>query len=370
VELGTGAVENVVTPDFWGGKRVLVTGHTGFKGGWLSLWLQSLGAKVTGYALAPYTTPNLFEAADVGDGMISVIADVKDFAALKSVMLEHRPEVVFHLAAQPLVRLSYDEPVRTYSTNVIGTVHVLEAARAARGLKGLICVTSDKCYENREWAWGYRENDTLGGHDPYSSSKACAELVTTAYQRSYFPAEEHGRHGVAVASVRAGNVIGGGDWAADRLVPDFMRAAASGEALVVRNPRAMRPWQHVLEPLHGYLMLAERLWNVGPEYGGAWNFGPDDDGAKTVEQLVETLRKAWGDGVQVRTGNGLREPHEAAYLKLDCSKAKSRLGWRPRWSLDQALEATAQWYSAHRAGRDMRRFSIEQMRGYAAQACA
>ena len=352
---------------FWTDKTVLVTGHTGFKGGWLCLWLQSLGARVVGYALAPATIPSLFEAADVGHGMASLTGDVRDLARIKAVIAEHDPQIVFHLAAQPLVLTSYQDPLETYSTNVMGTAHVLEAVRAARSTRVIVCVTSDKCYENQDWVWGYRESDHLGGYDPYSSSKGCAELVIAAYQRSFFPAEDYGRHRAAVASVRAGNVIGGGDWAADRLVPDFIRAAAHGEPLIVRSPQAVRPWQHVLEPLRGYLTLAEKLWSDGPRYGGPWNFGPDDADTETVASVADLLTASWGDGAVWRADASSLHPHEANYLKLDCSKAKAKLGWHPQWGLRTALDATVHWHKAHRAGQDMRRFSLDQLRNYAAQ---
>jgi CDP-glucose 4,6-dehydratase len=367
VELREGAVENVVTADFWAGKKVFVTGHTGFKGGWLSLWLQSLGAKVVGYALEPSARPNLFEVAEVGKGMRSVIGDVANPAKLNAVISEHAPQIVFHLAAQALVRASYESPIKTYATNVMGTAHLLEAVRATGSVKVVVNVTSDKCYENREWIWGYRENEALGGHDPYSSSKGCAELVTAAYRSSFFSPKDYQRHGVALASARAGNVIGGGDWAEDRLVPDFIRAVTRSQPMMVRNPAAVRPWQHVLEPLHGYLLLAEKLWSDGPRYGEAWNFGPDDESAKSVETVVKALAAAWGDKARWRAEGAAGQPHEANYLKLDCSKAKGELGWHPRWGLEMALNATAQWYKAHQAAQDMKRFTLEQVRSYVMQ---
>lgn len=367
MELRKGAVEDVVAADFWAGKTVLVTGHTGFKGGWLSLWLQSLGAKVVGYALDPRTSPNLFEVAEVGKAMVSVIGDVGNLSKIKATVSEYAPQIVFHMAAQALVRRSYENPVDTYATNVMGTAHLFEAVRMAGGVKVVVNVTSDKCYENREWVWGYRENEALGGHDPYSSSKGCAEFVTAAYRNSFFSPADYQRHGVAVASARAGNVIGGGDWAEDRLVPDFIRAVTRGEPMAVRNPAAVRSWQHVLEPLHGYLMLAQKLWSDGPRYGEAWNFGPDDEGAQSVETVVKTLAAAWDAGARWRADASGGQPHEAHYLKLDCSKAKVQLGWHPRWDLKTALEATAQWYKAHRAGQDMKRFSLEQVRNYILQ---
>jgi len=368
--LGRGALENVVAPDFWKGKTVLVTGHTGFKGSWLCLWLQSLGAKVVGYSLPPPTTPSMYELARVGENMASITADIRNLERFQAVVSEHSPEVVFHLAAQSLVRYSYEQPVDTYVTNVVGTAHVLEAVRSARGVKVVVIVTSDKCYENREWVWGYRENEPMGGYDPYSSSKGCAELVTAAYRNSFFSPSSYDRHGVAVASARAGNVIGGGDWALDRLVPDFVRAACERKSITVRNPAAIRPWQHVLEPVHGYIVLAQRLWHDGPRYSEPWNFGPDDESACTVEKVVTTLVRLWGDAAEWRRDTSSTHPHEAGYLKLDCSKAKAKLGWRPYWNLDTALEATVAWFKAYGESRDMRAFTLEQIRSYVQQAGA
>jgi len=365
MELGESPVEDVVSADFWKDKTVLVTGHTGFKGGWLSLWLQTLGAKVVGYALTPTTNPSLFEVARVAEGMTSVIGDVGDAAQLEATVARHNPQVVFHMAAQALVRYSYANPVETYATNVMGTAHVLEAVRKTRGVKAVVSVTSDKCYENREWVRGYRENEPMGGYDPYSSSKGCAELVTAAYRNSFFPPADYQRHGVAVASARAGNVIGGGDWAQDRLIPDFVRAVTRGEPMPVRNPAAVRPWQHVLEPLHGYLMLAQKLWSDGPRHSEAWNFGPDDESAQSVEAVVTTLSSLWGGEARWRADATGGQPHEAHYLKLDCSKAKTKLGWHPRWNLQTALESTAAWYKARQAKHDMRAFTLEQIGSYA-----
>lgn len=360
------AVEGMVTPQsgFWKGKRVLVTGHTGFKGGWLCLWLQGLGARVTGYALEPPTQPSMFEAARVGDGMISVIADIRDLARLTALLQEARPEIVIHMAAQSLVRPSYADPVETYSVNVVGTATLLEALRRTGGARVMVNVTSDKCYENREWVWGYRENDRVGGYDPYSSSKGCAELVTAAFRSSFFSPARHAEHGLGVASARAGNVIGGGDWAEDRLVPDIARAFLRGEAVMIRRPRAVRPWQHVLEPLSGYLVLAERLWSDGPGHSEAWNFGPDEEDAWPVRAVVERMAALWGDGATWRLDEG-QHPHEAGYLKLDCAKAKSRLGWHPRWALDEALSRTVAWYKAHQAGADLRQLTRDQIKAYA-----
>lgn len=348
---------------FWRGKRVLITGHTGFKGSWLSLWLQHMEARVAGYALSPPTTPSLFEDARVSQGMVSITGDVRDLPALSAAVAEHRPEIVFHMAAQPLVRRSYEQPVETYATNVLGTVHLLEAVRRFGGVRAVVNVTSDKCYENREWEWGYREIDPMGGYDPYSSSKGCAELVTAAYRRSFFGSADYARHGVALASARAGNVIGGGDWAADRLVPDIMRAFLAGHEAVVRNPQAVRPWQHVLDPLSGYLMLGERLFSDGPALSEAWNFGPDNADAKPVAWVMEKIAAAWGRSAAWRVDAG-DHPHEATSLTLDCSKAKTRLGWRPNWSLERTLDAVNEWYMRYQPGSDMSRVTLDQIRQY------
>jgi len=348
-----------VEPGFWSGKRVLLTGYTGFKGGWLSLWLQAMGAEVHGLALAPPTHSNLYESARVAAGMASAsIGDICDIATVRVAMSRARPEIVLHLAAQPLVRLSYQEPVVTYATNVMGTVHVLEAAREVDAVKAIVNVTTDKCYENREWVWGYREDEPMGGHDPYSNSKGCAELVTAAYRRSFFSAS-----GVGVATARAGNVIGGGDWASDRLVPDVLRAFERGEPVVLRNPGAVRPWQHVLEPLSGYLTLAQRLHEAGQTDAEGWNFGPQDQDAKSVRWIVEQLAEQWGGGAGWRLAEG-DHPHEASHLKLDISKAARRLGWSPRWSLTEALRATTKWHRAWLAGADMHTACLEQIRQY------
>ncbi|RYY17500.1 MAG: CDP-glucose 4,6-dehydratase [Alphaproteobacteria bacterium] len=314
----------LVNPTFWSGKRVFLTGHTGFKGSWLSLWLQAMGADLTGFALAPPTDPSLFQAADVAQGMTSIIGDIRDAGALAHALVTASPEIVIHMAAQPLVRASYDDPVGTYATNVMGTVHVLEAVRRAPGVRACVVVTTDKCYENREWVWGYREDEAMGGYDPYSNSKGCAELVTSAYRRSFF-----GESGTATASARAGNVIGGGDWAVDRLIPDILRAVVAGEPVVIRNPHSIRPWQHVLEPLSGYLVLAQSLWTDPTGAAEGWNFGPRDEDARPVQWIVEQLCELWGDGASWVRDERL-QPHEANYLKLDISKARARLGWEPR----------------------------------------
>jgi CDP-glucose 4,6-dehydratase len=352
---------------FWQGRRVFLTGHTGFKGSWLALWLEKLGANVMGYALAPQSKPNLFEAAGLAAATNSVIADVRDLGAMREALASHSPEIVLHLAAQSLVRLSYQDPAGTYATNVLGTVNLLEAVRSCDSVRAVVVVTTDKCYENKEWIWAYRENDALGGHDPYSSSKACAELVVSSYRDSFFNRAKHSDHRVAVASARAGNVIGGGDWSADRLIPDIVRAFASGEILKIRNPNAVRPWQHVLEPLRGYLTLAQRLSEDGAQFPGAWNFGPQYNDAKPVGWIVERMAKAWTKG-----GNGParwevdrgEHPHEAAVLKLDWTKASLELGWQPRLRLDQALDRTLSWYKDVLAGADARKQCLEQIAAY------
>ncbi len=365
MEQWQGALEDMVVVDrkFWAGKRVFVTGHTGFKGSWLCLWLQELGAEVTGYALRPPTNPSLFEVAHVAQGMRSVIADVRDGAALSKAMREAGPDIVIHMAAQPLVRRSYVDPVETYSTNVMGTVHLLEAVRQTPSVRAVVNVTSDKCYENKEWVWGYRESEPMGGFDPYSNSKGCAELVTSAYRNSFFNPSQYTEHRVALGSARAGNVIGGGDWAEDRLIPDILRAVSEGRAVVIRNPGAIRPWQHVLEPLSGYLLLAQKLYEEGVAYADGWNFGPNDEDAKPVNWIVGQLTQKWGDGASWRVDES-SQPHEAHYLKLDCSKARMRLDWQPRWHLEQALEMIIGWQRAWLKNGDMRATTLRQIEQY------
>jgi CDP-glucose 4,6-dehydratase len=347
-----------INAEFWRGKRVFITGHTGFKGGWLSLWLTDMGAEIHGYALAPLTKPNFFTVAGVESRLVShTVADLRDADALTAAMRAARPDIVLHLAAQPLVRYSYTAPVETYAVNVMGTVNLLEAVRQAPGVKAVVNVTTDKCYDNREWVWPYRENEAMGGADPYSSSKACSELVTAAYRASFLDAA-----GIHLASARAGNVIGGGDWAADRLIPDFLRALDAKRTLNIRSPLATRPWQHVLEPLAGYLLLAEKLHAEGAEYAEGWNFGPDENDAKPVGWIVETLCGKTPDASwQCDTAP---QPHEANTLKLDSSKAKSRLGWQPRWNLPRALDQTLAWHHAWRAGEDMAAISLSQIQAY------
>lgn len=352
---------------FWRGKRVFLTGHTGFKGGWMALWLQQMDAIVTGYALAPNTSPNLFDVASVGNGMISIINDIRDHAALTDAVAVCQPEIVFHLAAQPLVRRSYAEPRETYETNVMGTVNLLDAVRATPSVRAVVIVTTDKCYENRELGHqhnGYSETDPMGGYDPYSSSKGCAELVTNAYRQSYFHPGTYAEHGVAVASARAGNVIGGGDWCEDRLIPDFIRAISHNKPLLVRNPNATRPWQHVLEPLSGYIQLAELLITSGSEFSSPWNFGPADNDAHPVDWIAERLVRLWGNGSTWQLDGG-NHPHEATYLKLDSTKAITQLGWAPKLSLDDALSWLVEWYQARQASKmGMREFTMGQISEY------
>jgi CDP-glucose 4,6-dehydratase len=354
-----------MNPVFWQGKRVLLTGHTGFKGSWLSLWLQSIGAQVTGYALAPPTNPSLFDIAEVAQGMTSIIGDICDLAKLQTVFAEQQPEIVIHMAAQPLVRYSYQNPVETYSTNVMGTVHLLEAVRHTPSVKAVVNITTDKCYENREWVWGYRENEPMGGFDPYSNSKGCAELVSAAYRSSFFNAKNYAQCGVAISTVRAGNVIGGGDWAQDRLIPDILAAFEQGRKVDIRNPHAIRPWQHVMEPLRGYLTLAEQLFVHGPSFGEGWNFGPNDEDAKPVSWIVEQMAELWGSDAQWQIDTG-EHPHEANYLKLDISKARSRLNWYPALRLKDALSLIIDWSKKRQAGVNMRQLTLAQLQAYQA----
>jgi len=353
-----------VNPSFWNGKRVFVTGHTGFKGGWLSLWLASMGAKVTGYSLNPNTSPNFFEVSQVkGDLENSQIADIRNLEKLQKEMVTARPEIVIHMAAQPLVRYSYANPVETYSTNVMGTVNLLESIRTLDCVRAVVVVTTDKCYENKEWAWGYRENEPMGGHDPYSNSKGCAELVTSAYRQSFFSPEKYSKHKVAIASARAGNVIGGGDWSEDRLIPDAIKAFEAKEALIIRNPLATRPWQHVLEPLSGYLVLAQSLYQEGAKFDGAWNFGPRDEDARSVQEVVNLLIKNW-ESLASWTQDKSEQPHEAHSLKLDCSKARHFLNWVPRWNLETAIENIVEWQKAYQQKSDVRDVSLKQIARY------
>lgn len=323
---------------FWNRKKVLITGHTGFKGSWLSLWLQKLGAEVVGYALEPPTTPSLFKLSEIDKHMVSVIDDIRNKEMLVNTIKKYKPEIIFHLAAQPLVRKSYDNPVETFETNIMGTVNLLDAVRISDSVNVVINVTSDKCYENKEWLWGYREMDPMGGDDPYSCSKGCSELITNSFRQSYFKEKN-----IYLASARAGNVVGGGDWAVDRLVPDIIKSLINKETLIIRNPLAIRPWQHVLEPLNGYMMLAEAMWNHGQEYSEAWNFGPDDDHVINVGELTNKLIKLWNSELEINHFNS-NEPHEATLLKLDSSKAKLKLNWYPKLNLENTLLWTTDWY--------------------------
>ena len=351
--------------EFWRNKRVFVTGHTGFKGAWLSFWLQQLGAGLTGYALATTSSPSLFDLLRLRTLMRSVEGDVRDLNHLKAAMAEARPEIVFHMAAQSLVRMSYLDPVYTYSTNVMGTANVLEAVREVGGVRGVVNVTSDKCYQNRGQGLGYRESDALGGRDPYSSSKACAELITAAYRDSFFSEASKSGPIVAVASARAGNVLGGGDWAKDRLIPDSIRALSRQVPIPIRNLNAVRPWQHVLEPLRGYLLLAEKLWCHGAEFAEGWNFGPGDANAKPVSWVVERLVNLWGPDASWIPDVG-EHPHEAQYLKLDSTKAKARLQWVCRLDIDQTIEWAVKWYRAFHAGEDPVQLTLSEITRYSA----
>jgi CDP-glucose 4,6-dehydratase len=349
----------MLKPDFWRGKRVFVTGHTGFKGSWLCLWLEKLGASVFGYALPPPTNPSLFEMAGVPKSISSVTGDVTNLPALQEALQAARPDIVIHMAAQSLVRYSYDQPVETFSTNVLGTVNLLDAVRRTPSVRAVVVVTSDKCYYNEEWVWGYRENSRLGGHDPYSASKACAELVVAAYQHSFYTPRGN-EQVAAVGSGRAGNVIGGGDWALDRLVPDILRSLLKNQPTIIRNPQATRPWQHVLEPLHGYLMLAERLYTDGQAYASAWNFGPPEQSEKTVGWIIEQMYKLWGVTFEWERDKN-QGPPECTFLKLDASKAHAHLGWRPKLDLPTTLQWIVEWTRRYEAGENMRNVCMEEI---------
>lgn len=350
-----------VAPDFWLGRRVLITGHTGFKGSWLALWLQSLGAKVTGFSSGALGAPSLYALARVAEDMTSIEGDVRDATALLDAVNECTPEVVIHMAAQSLVRRSFSEPRETYETNVMGTVNLFDALLHTDCVRVVVNVTSDKCYENKEWEWGYREHEPMGGHDPYASSKGCSELVTTAFRRSFFS----GPDAVRIASARAGNVIGGGDWAPNRLVADIMRAVLSEETLHIRNPEAVRPWQHVLCALSGYLVLAQALWS-GPDHACAWNFGPADEDARPVRWIVDHVAECWPGRLRWLHDEAPHHPHEARYLKVDSSRARTHLAWQPAWRLEQGLDAVVDWYRRFRDGEDMRAVTLEQIAAYQA----
>lgn len=357
----------IIDRTFWANKKVFITGHTGFKGSWLCMWLHSLGAQVTGYSLNIPTDPSLFQIARLNRYIDTVIGDIRDQKKLISALDKANPDVVIHMAAQPLVRDSYNRPVETYETNVLGTLYLLEGVRQLKkrggAVKAVVNVTTDKCYENKEWPWGYRENEPLGGYDPYSNSKACSELVTASYRSSFFSPSEYDKHGIGVATARAGNVIGGGDWAADRLIPDLFRALLRGEEITIRHPNAIRPWQHVLEPLSGYLLLAQRLYEDGARYAQGWNFGPDDTDAKPVVWIVQQMCKHWKNASSYRVIKS-DDLHEAHYLKLDCSKAKSELNWYPRWSLDTAIFTISEWMRAYSEGKDIEELTYQQINRY------
>lgn len=350
-----------VQTSFWNKKKVFLTGHTGFKGGWLTLWLSHMGADVTGFALKPATVPSIFDALSI-ERIIkkSIIADIRDKRALTEAISLAQPDVVIHMAAQPLVRYSYANPVETYETNIMGTVHLLDALRHVGSVKAAVIVTTDKCYENQERLKGYTEEEPMGGYDPYSSSKGCAELIVSAYQRSYFDIDAYSNHGLAIATARAGNVIGGGDWSPDRLIPDAVSAFQANEPLIVRHPGAVRPWQHVIEPLSGYLILAQSLFTKGPQYNGGWNFGPDDNDAKAVSGVIDLFAKTWGGNARWEY-DGSKQPHEAHFLKLDCTKSMQQLNWCPRWPLEIALKATAKWYQAFEQRQNMQELTLLQI---------
>jgi CDP-glucose 4,6-dehydratase len=348
-----------VNPSFWKGKKVYLTGHTGFKGSWLSLWLQMMGVNLKGYSLAPNTNPNLFTKAGVSKNMESEIGDIRDLSRISKSIQDFNPDILIHMAAQPLVRLSYKEPVETFSTNVMGTVNVLEAARKCPNLKAIVSVTTDKCYENKEWDWAYRESEPMGGQDPYSSSKGCAELVTYAYKQSFFNTIES----ASLASARAGNVIGGGDWADDRLIPDILKAFERSEPVIIRNPLSTRPWQHVLEPLSAYLVLAEHLYIYGDQFAEGWNFGPKDDDCKPVSWILDKMVNKWGNGASWNLDNN-NNPHEAKFLKLDCSKAANRLKWQPKWNLEYSLGLIMNWHQNYLSNGDIKEECLKEINNY------
>jgi CDP-glucose 4,6-dehydratase len=351
--------------NFWQGKKVFITGHTGFKGSWLCLWLHMMGADITGYSLEPPTNPSLFRLAQIDRMINSFTGDIRNGELLAKKLHETRPEIVFHMAAQPLVRESYKKPVETYNINVMGTVNLLNAVRDCKSVRSIVNVTTDKCYENQEWLWGYRENEAMGGFDPYSNSKACSELITASFRSSFFNPDKYQEHGVGLATARAGNVIGGGDWASDRLIPDCLQALLTKKSILIRNPNAIRPWQHVLEPLSGYLLLAQKLYQDGPRYSEGWNFGPNEADAKPVGWIVEWICRNWNAHVSYEIAKG-PHPHEANYLKLDCSKAKTLLGWQPRWNLEKALTLIITWTKAYQSGGNIQEVCCSQIKEHTA----
>jgi CDP-glucose 4,6-dehydratase len=349
---------------FWKDKSVFITGHTGFKGGWLALWLSSLGAKVTGFSLDPVITPNFYTVTNINDVIFkSIIGDIRNFNFLKDCIVATNPEIVIHMAAQPLVRSSYLNPIETFSTNVMGTVNLLESVRYISNVRSIVIVTTDKCYENNESIWGYREHDRLGGRDPYSSSKACAEFVTSAFRHSFFSKFDYGSQEVGIASARAGNVIGGGDWSDDRLIPDAIKSFSMGSVLNIRNPLATRPWQHVIEPLSGYMLLAESLYNYGSKFNGGWNFGPKYEDTLPVNIVINKLIESWPVHASWRLDEK-ETPYESKALKLDITKSSELLGWKPRWSIDTALEKTIDWHNGYVNNSDMRDLSFKQIMSY------
>lgn len=353
----------MINKSFWNGKRVFITGHTGFKGSWLCLFLHSLGADITGYALEPPTNPSMFDLCDIGHIVNSVIGDIRDTEKLSIALKTTEPEIVIHMAAQPIVRESYRNPVETYEVNTMGTVYLLEELRKIKSVKSIVNVTTDKCYENKEWYWGYREIDQLGGYDPYSNSKSCSEMVTLSYRNSFFNPQNYGIHGVGIASARAGNVIGGGDWATDRLVPDCLKAIIEKKEMSIRNPKSIRPWQHVLEPLYGYILLSQKLYFEGDKYSSSWNFGPSEDDAKPVEWILKKIYEKWGVTLSYNIET-LDNLHEANYLKLDCSKAKYMLEWTPKWGLEYALEKVVEWAKAYSKSTNLVEVSLSQIEEY------
>lgn len=357
----------MIDSSFWKNKKVFITGHTGFKGSWLCLLLHLLDARITGYSLNPPTNPNLFTLTDISalPNTKTIINDIRDLAQLKHALVQSEPEIVIHMAAQPLVKLSYQQPVETYATNVMGTIHVLEAIRSCSSVKAVVIVTSDKCYENKEWYWGYRETESLGGYDPYSNSKGCAELVTNAYRQSFFNPSTYSSHGVAIASARAGNVIGGGDWALDRLIPDCMNALTKGNEIIIRSPHAIRPWQHVLEPLHGYLLLAQKLFTDGPTFAEPWNFGPQQNDCQQVIDVVKKICTLWSQNARYKIIENTQH-HEATFLKLDFSKSLMRLNWNPVWNIDTTVSKTVEWYKMFVRGNKLQSFTLDQIQAFLA----
>jgi len=354
----------VTDKSFWFDKKVLVTGHTGFKGSWLVIWLQSMGAKIIGISLDPPTSPSLYNKAKVSKGIVDIRQDICNATKIRNIFQEHNPEIVFHLAAQPLVRYSYQHPTETYKTNVMGTLNILEGVRSVNSVRSIVLVTTDKCYQNKEWVWGYREIDPLGGHDPYSSSKAAMELLASSYRDSYFSKDEYSTHKVALATVRAGNVIGGGDWAKDRLIPDIVNAFEGKNKIIIRNPDSIRPWQHVLDPLSGYIKLAELLYKDGCKYAQAWNFSPRDADVYSVKQIVEKMSKYWESSSSYKVSSDEYQVHEANYLKLDCSKAEKELHWASRWSLDVSISKVIEWHKSKEDGISYRDACLGQIKEF------